>query len=71
MRELFTRYIWSTVVTFLAGVAIVVVPELNEELTWEAVQDGALVGILFSGVRLGFKMVLETFLLWWRNSRGV
>lgn len=64
INETMKRYFWSTLVTFIAGVAIVVVPALDS-LTLEEVKDGALVGLLFSGVRLGVKMALEFFLDWY------
>ena len=69
MNQTVKRYLWSTLVTFLAGVAIVVTPNLNSDLTLEVVKSGALVGIVFAGVRLGIKMVLEGFLNW-REKKG-
>lgn len=56
----------SSLITFVAGVAIVVVPQLDQ-LTTEDFSTGALVGILFAGVRTGIKMVLEMFLVWYRS----
>ena len=63
------RYVISSLVTFAAGVAIVVIPALTEDLTLEAVKNGALVGIVFSGARLGVKMVLEGFMTWYANKK--
>ena len=62
MREITKRYLWSTLVTFVAGMAIVIVPTLNGDLTWEVVKSGGYLGTLFAAVRLGLKMVLEGFL---------
>lgn len=66
--ETVLRYTVSTLVTFFAGVAIVIVPALDN-LTLEQVQQGALVGLLFSGARLGFKMVLEGFLALYNSGK--
>lgn len=60
------RYARSIAITFLAGFAIEIVPELNE-LTLSSLKDGTLIGLLFVGVRTGVKMVLEAFLLWYRK----
>lgn len=62
MSKTVQRYIWSTLVTFFAGFAIVIVPTLNGDLTWEVMKSGAYLGVLFSGVRLGVKMALEGFI---------
>ena len=67
-KKTIVRYLLSTLVTFIAGMAMVIAPALNE-LTLEAVSDGALVGVLFSGARLGTKMVLETFLFWYTAKK--
>ena len=61
-KEILKRYAWSTLVTFAAGFAMAVAPLLGEDLTLEAVKNGALVGVLLSGVRLGVKTVFELFL---------
>jgi uncharacterized membrane protein len=62
MNDTVKRYLWSTVVTFFTGVAIVIVPELTEDFTLETVKSGAYLGTLFAAARLGLKMVLELFL---------
>jgi hypothetical protein len=64
INETVKRYFLSTLITFLAGVAIAVVPELDT-LSLQDVEQGALIGLLFSGVRLGVKMTLEFFLEWY------
>lgn len=64
--DLIKRYAFSTLVTFFAGFALVLAPALGDpELTLETFKAGALLGVFFSGARLGFKMVLELFLSWW------
>lgn len=63
--ETVKRYCVSTLVTFFAGMAIVIVPSLNEGLTIDSFKDGTLVGLVFSGARFGVKMVLELFLAWY------
>ncbi len=66
MLETIKRYAISVLVTFVAGIAIVLAPALNDEtLTLEAVKSGALVGVFFVAVRTAVKMVLELFLEWY------
>ncbi len=62
------RYVKSTAVTFVAGFAIVVAPQL-ESLSLDSVTDGALVGLVFAGARLGIKMVLELYLTWYNSGK--
>lgn len=62
----YKRHIISALVTFAAGFAIVIVPELDK-LTVDNLTDGALLGLLFSGVRAGFKLLLESFLTWYNR----
>ena len=62
----YKRHIISALVTFTAGFAIVIVPELDT-LTVDNLTDGALLGLLFSGVRAGFKLLLESFLTWYNR----
>lgn len=65
-KETIKRYVISTVVTFFAGFAIAVLPLLSD-LTIESIQTGALVGVIFAGVRAGIKIVLEVFVAWYSN----
>lgn len=62
MNETTKRYLWSTLVTFVSGAAIVIVPTLNADLTWEVIKSGAYLGTLLSAVRVGLKMALESLL---------
>ena len=55
------RYLWSSLMTFLAGFLMAVVPEL-ESLELESLRDGSLVGLVFVGIRTGLKLVLEVAL---------
>jgi len=61
MSDTVKRYLVSSLVTFLTGVALVLVSEIDN-ITLEALKDGSLVGVLFVAVRAGVKMVLELFL---------
>ena len=69
MSDTIKRYLWSTLVTFVAGAAIVIVPTLNSDLTWEVVKSGAYLGTIFAAARLGFKMVLEGIMLAYHESK--
>jgi len=60
------RYAISTLVTFLAGFSLVMLPELNN-LNQENLSNGVLVGVLLAGVRAGIKSVLEAFLVWYNK----
>ncbi len=62
-----SRYIVSTLVTFAAGFAIVVAPALDDGVTLASIQDGTVIGILFSGARAGIKMVLESLITWYAS----
>lgn len=68
--DVFFRYVISTLVTFLAGFAIVVVPQLDN-ITLQNFNDGVVVGIVFAGARMGIKMVLELFLAWYNRNKVV
>lgn len=57
-----SRYVISTLITFFAGFCVVVTPEL-QSLSVEAIQDGALLGIILAGARAGIKAVVEMFIL--------
>lgn len=60
-------WIKSSIITFVAGFAMVVVPQINT-ITLDSLDKGVLVGLLFAGVRMGIKMVLEAFLLWYTHK---
>lgn len=62
-REEIKKYAISAALTFFTGVALVVVPALDN-ITIESFKDGALVGLLFAGTRTGIKMLLEAYLAW-------
>lgn len=66
MNETAKRYIQSILVTFFAGFALVVVSEIDS-LSIDDLSDGALIGLLFAGVRSGIKALLEWFLTWYAN----
>ena len=52
------QYAVSSLITFVTGFAIVFVKDIDT-LTLETLKDGAIVGLLFSACRAGFKAVLE------------
>lgn len=61
MSDKTKEYLLSTALTFLTGFLLVVAPELDT-LSLQSLQDGTLVGILLSGVRLGLKMAVQAIL---------
>lgn len=40
-----------------------------DSLTVDSFGWATFLGLMFSGVRLGFKMVLEAFVAWWLNRK--
>lgn len=61
------RYLVSSLLTFIAGFCLVFVNEIDN-LSLEAVKDGALIGVLFVSVRAGVKALVEGFLFWYTNK---
>lgn len=62
------EYIKSAIITFVAGAALVIVPQI-ETITLESFKDGTLVGLLFAAARTGIKGLLELFLIWYNSRR--
>lgn len=60
-KETIKRYVWSSLITFLAAFAFVFLQEIDN-LTLDSIKDGALTGIVFLGIRVGVKAVIEWFL---------
>lgn len=58
MKDTTKRYLKSTGVTFLASFCIAIAPDLDN-LTLESFTNGFAIGLLFSGVRGGFKGLVE------------
>jgi len=56
------RYIISSLVTFLSAFALYFVTVIDT-VTLEGLTDGALVSLVFVGVRAGIKAVLEVFII--------
>ena len=61
------RWAISSLITFLAGFALVILPSLDT-LNLADLQGGALIGLLFAGVRAGVKAVLESFIAWYSTK---
>lgn len=58
MNKTTKKYIFSSIVTFVTGFAIAILP-LLDNLTLESLKDGAVVGVIFAGVRAGIKALIE------------
>lgn len=65
-RFFMKEYVLSAVITFAAGFALAVVPQIDT-LTLDSLQDGTLIGLIFAGIRTGMKGLLQSFLLWYQN----
>ena len=55
------RYIISSLITFLTGVALVLLAQWDS-ITLASFKDGSMVGIVFIAVRAGVKALLEYLL---------
>lgn len=52
------EYIKSSIITFVTAFAIAVLPHIDA-LTLDSLKDGAILGVVFAGVRAGIKAILE------------
>ena len=64
MNPTVKRYLFSSLVTFFAGFAVAVLPEINK-LSLAELQSGALWGVGFVGIRAGVKALLEWLVAWY------
>lgn len=67
MKDLIKRYFISSVVTFAAGMAIVLLGSWDQ-ITLASFQNGAIMGVLFLAVRAGVKALLEMFVAWYTSK---
>jgi len=67
VKKNWKRYGISIAVTFFAGFALAIVPNIDS-LTLDSLKDGTLVGLIFAGARTGIKFVLEAFLAWYKAA---
>lgn len=58
MKTSTKKYIFSSIVTFITGFSIAILPMLDS-LTLESFENGAITGLIFAGIRAGFKALLE------------
>ena len=68
MSDTTKKYLISSVVTFCAGFAMVILPQLDD-ITLESLRGGALIGVLFAGVRAGVKALIESFIAWYSTNQ--
>ncbi len=62
-KENIKRWIISTIITFLAGLGIYLMANIDS-ITLETLKDGSLWAFIFAGIRAGIKAVIEGFLIW-------
>jgi len=67
VKKHWKRYVVSSLLTFCAGFALVLWNDIDS-ITLETMQNGALVGILFTAFRGGVKTLLEGFLAWYNTK---
>ena len=68
IKENWEKYLVSSVITFVAGFALYIVPNIDK-LNVESFATGAWVGIVLAAVRSGVKVVLEAFLIWYKQKK--
>lgn len=68
MADLFKRYFLSSLITFLAGVAMVLLSSWDQ-ITLEAFKNGAILGLVFIAIRAGVKSLLEGFVAWYSRPK--
>lgn len=57
-KENFKRYLISSGITFLTGFCLTL--SVNwDSITLESFQNGAIIGVIFTAARAGFKAVIE------------
>ncbi len=61
VKKNWKRYLWSSLITFIAGFLLVFVPQM-ESITLESFKDGSFNGLVFLAVRAGLKALLEVIL---------
>lgn len=67
MNQTLKKYLISSLITFLAGFAVVILAEIDS-LTLESLKDGSIAGLIFAGLRAGIKAVIELFLATWGSK---
>ena len=60
MNETLKRHIISAILTFVSGFALAILPVIDQ-ITLESMQNGAVFGVIFVGIRAGVKALLEIF----------
>lgn len=47
---------------------MVILPQIDD-ITLESMRGGALIGVLFTGVRAGMKALIESFIAWYSTNQ--
>lgn len=61
LKENWRRYVVSSIVTFLSGFCVAIVPVL-ETLDMSDLKTSAIVGLILVGIRGGVKLLMEAFI---------
>ena len=67
-KELLKRYAISTLLTFFAGFAFVIVAGVDN-FSVEGAKSGALIGLLLAATRAGLKVALESYLAFYASRK--
>lgn len=68
MKQTILRYFMSSIITFLAGVAMVLLASWDQ-ITLESFKTGAIAGVAFLAIRAGVKALIEMFLTWYTSNK--
>lgn len=58
MKQSTKKYIVSSVVTFISAFALAILPTIDS-LSVSSFTDGAIVAVMFTGIRAGIKALIE------------
>lgn len=67
MSETTKRYIVSSTVTFISAFSLYFITVIDD-ITIETVSSGAIISMIFVGIRAGIKALLESFIHWEQNE---
>lgn len=68
MKQTIVRYFMSSIITFLAGMALVLLANWDQ-ITLESFMNGSITGLLFLATRAGVKGLLEMFIAWRTSTK--
>ncbi len=62
------KWILSSAITFVAAFCIAVLPSIDT-ITTESLRNGAIIGLILTGVRAAVKALMEGFVAWYSTRK--